>query len=185
MRRTCQYVDPALLICFYTKKGGETNSAYEAQVWKKQSIPVYAQLMNALGMVEELLVKKIHFNYRRNAIITTKKKDITRNYKLLNVRCDVPVVYYDELCFFRDNKEASIGLKEAWNYCIANSVDSNCKELIAEEREKGNVVSIIYDEGLCRSSTMVGKIPDVKEYDDRLHMVIATHKNQKYFLLQK
>ncbi|MBQ9280176.1 MAG: hypothetical protein IJ215_03935 [Clostridia bacterium] len=171
------------LVCFYTKKGEESQSPYQAQRWKDQSIPVYARLKNKDESTFDALVRQIYFQYRHTASITVKVQNISKKYELTNVICNVRALTYHKLYFFYDNISTRHTIKSAWNQVFAESNEADCQEKIKMAMANGQPISILYVENSSGSSTTTGIIPDVQEYDTNLKIIIT--QKQKIFLIEK
>ncbi|MBQ9267305.1 MAG: hypothetical protein IJ217_03375 [Clostridia bacterium] len=173
----------ATLVCFYTKKGSETLSPYEAQAWKMNSLSVYARLKNTKGIIFTALVKRIHFKHHHNAAVTVSINQSNTKYELTNVICDIRLLPYDELGFFYDSSPDNPSIEEAWNNIVDISSEANFQEAVKAASEKNQVVSILYVEISHYGGTTTGIIPDIQQYDAQTQII--TTKHEKIFLLEK
>lgn len=173
----------AELLCFYAKKGAETTSPYEAQLWKEKSIPVYARIQKSDGTMIESFVKQIHFKYHKNASVTLKVQYATQKYKLINVFCDTRILYYDELYFFYDTQDVSITTIQANDLVFSSIEDSAYIQKVIEEKSPEQVISILYTDHSIYSGITKGIIRDIQQYDSESQIITA--RKQKIFLLKK
>ena len=183
MRKSQIEIPQVKLLCFYTKKGDETTSPYEAQLWREKAIPVYVRIQNSAGTIIESLVRRIHFKYQHNASVTLKVKKSTQKFDLVNAFCDTRVLYYNELHFFYDRSDIPLTTKQAYEHIFSSIDEVQDTPKKKKKNTDGRIISILYVDNAYYSGTTTGIIHNVLEYHSESQIVVT--KAQKIFLLKK